>query len=128
MMLLPTALFGDKTAAKVYLRWLPFVDRIDDLGGYSWSSTALAWLYRNLYRASARTWFRWSRYLPTSDEKEPRVVEYRKQLDKLTFLHLASVKGGYGGGRSPSLDMACGSQSPMDFDSATHLLLLRTCA
>ncbi|MED6179003.1 hypothetical protein PIB30_112929 [Stylosanthes scabra] len=47
-------LFGDKTAARVPLRWLPFVDQLDDLGQYSWGSATLAWLYRNLCRASNR--------------------------------------------------------------------------
>ncbi|MED6162258.1 hypothetical protein PIB30_068671 [Stylosanthes scabra] len=31
-MLLSTSLFGDKTAARVHVRWLPFVEHIDDLG------------------------------------------------------------------------------------------------
>ncbi|MED6173361.1 hypothetical protein PIB30_058597 [Stylosanthes scabra] len=33
MMLLSTALFGDKTAARVHLWWLPFVDRSGDTTG-----------------------------------------------------------------------------------------------
>ncbi|MED6208529.1 hypothetical protein PIB30_045929 [Stylosanthes scabra] len=44
MMLLPTSLFLDKTAARVYLRWLPFVECIDKLSRYSWGSAVLAWL------------------------------------------------------------------------------------
>ncbi|MED6125920.1 hypothetical protein PIB30_073257 [Stylosanthes scabra] len=31
--------------------------------------------------------------------------------------------GGHRGGYCPSVDMACGSQGPLDIDSATHLLL-----
>ncbi|MED6190443.1 hypothetical protein PIB30_105923 [Stylosanthes scabra] len=27
----------------------------------------------------------WGRYLPTSDEKEPRVIHHRRQLDLMTF-------------------------------------------
>ncbi|MED6196948.1 hypothetical protein PIB30_052136 [Stylosanthes scabra] len=44
--LLSTALFEDNTVARVHLRWLPFMDRIDDLGGYNWGSAALTWPYR----------------------------------------------------------------------------------
>ncbi|MED6146125.1 hypothetical protein PIB30_031717 [Stylosanthes scabra] len=35
-MLLSTCLFGDKTGVRAHVRWLPFLLRIDDLGGYSW--------------------------------------------------------------------------------------------
>ncbi|MED6207229.1 hypothetical protein PIB30_033823 [Stylosanthes scabra] len=54
MLLLSTQLFGDKTAARVPLRWIPFMDQIDDIGQYSWGSATLAWLYRNICRASNR--------------------------------------------------------------------------
>ncbi|RYR60875.1 hypothetical protein Ahy_A04g017951 [Arachis hypogaea] len=46
MMLLFTQLFGDKSGNRVHIRWLPFVTRLDEMGSYSWASTALAWLYR----------------------------------------------------------------------------------
>ncbi|RYR36933.1 hypothetical protein Ahy_A09g041882 [Arachis hypogaea] len=26
--------------------WLPYVDRLEDMRGYNWGSTALSWLYR----------------------------------------------------------------------------------
>ncbi|MED6216052.1 hypothetical protein PIB30_004083 [Stylosanthes scabra] len=99
-----TAHFGDKSAARVHLRWLSFVNRIDGLGGYSRGSTALAWLYRTMCRASSKnvaqvagplqllqSWIfwrfpmlRWLRYQPTSNEKEPLVVAYRTHLDLLS--------------------------------------------
>ncbi|MED6130210.1 hypothetical protein PIB30_115819, partial [Stylosanthes scabra] len=41
VMLLSTQIFGDKTAARVHLRWLPFLARLDDMGRYSWGSAAL---------------------------------------------------------------------------------------
>ncbi|RYR75800.1 hypothetical protein Ahy_A01g000381 [Arachis hypogaea] len=44
MMLLSTQLFSDKSVNQIHIRWLPFVVRLDDMGAYSWSSTALAWL------------------------------------------------------------------------------------
>ncbi|MED6111367.1 hypothetical protein PIB30_051715 [Stylosanthes scabra] len=42
MMLLSTILFGDKTATRVHLRWLPFVEHIDDLRRYSWGFAVLS--------------------------------------------------------------------------------------
>ncbi|MED6133247.1 hypothetical protein PIB30_026707 [Stylosanthes scabra] len=53
MMLLSNALFADKTAVRVHLRW--------------------------------------SRYLPTSDENLPRVVAYKRKLDKLTHREVNAV-------------------------------------
>ncbi|MED6155915.1 hypothetical protein PIB30_009978 [Stylosanthes scabra] len=84
MLLVSTQLFGDKTAARVPVRWTPFVDQIDDLGQYSWGSSRQAWLYRNLCRFSWPVASRWARYLPTSDEKDPRVLQYRTMLDRMT--------------------------------------------
>ncbi|RYR44002.1 hypothetical protein Ahy_A08g040385 [Arachis hypogaea] len=46
MMLLSTQLFGDKSGNQVYIRWLPFVAKLDEMGSYSWASATLAWLYR----------------------------------------------------------------------------------
>ncbi|XP_072074320.1 serine/threonine-protein phosphatase 7 long form homolog [Arachis hypogaea] len=70
MMLLSTQLFMDKSANRVHLRWLPFVARLDDMGSYSWGAAALAWL--------------WATYLPSSDGKERRIIQYRLALDRLT--------------------------------------------
>ncbi|RYR35166.1 hypothetical protein Ahy_A10g050301 isoform H [Arachis hypogaea] len=50
MMLLSTQLFGDKSANRVHIRWLPFVANLDEMGRYSWGSVALAWLYRCMCR------------------------------------------------------------------------------
>ncbi|XP_025700158.1 protein MAIN-LIKE 2-like [Arachis hypogaea] len=49
MMLLSTMLFGDKSGARVYIRWLPYVADLDRLG---WGSAILSWLYRCLYRVA----------------------------------------------------------------------------
>ncbi|RYR69634.1 hypothetical protein Ahy_A03g016187 [Arachis hypogaea] len=54
MMLLFTHLFGDKSANRVHLRWLPFVAKLDEMDSYSWSSAALAWLYRCMCRVANR--------------------------------------------------------------------------
>ncbi|RYR51324.1 hypothetical protein Ahy_A06g026342 [Arachis hypogaea] len=59
MMLLSTQLFGDKSANRVHIRWLPFVANLDDMG-------------------------RWSAYLPLNDSKEQRVLSYQLALDRLT--------------------------------------------
>ncbi|MED6151894.1 hypothetical protein PIB30_086714 [Stylosanthes scabra] len=82
-MLLSTQLFGDKTVARVHLRWLPFLARLEDMGTYSWGSAALALLCWNLCWCTNRNVVQWSRYLPTSDEKDPRLVQYRLFLDRV---------------------------------------------
>ncbi|RYQ93060.1 hypothetical protein Ahy_B09g099320 [Arachis hypogaea] len=108
MMLLSTQLFGDKSANRVHIRWLPFVARLDEMGSYSWASAALAWLYRCmcrvanrnvtnlagplqlLYRYSRQLPFqflflrlKWATYLPISDFREERVIQCRLLLDRL---------------------------------------------
>ncbi|XP_020992614.1 serine/threonine-protein phosphatase 7 long form homolog [Arachis duranensis] len=117
MMLLSTMLFGDKSGARVHLRWLPYVADLDGLGKYSWGSATLSWLYRCLCRVANRNvknlagplsllqfWIfwrfptfrprgfdvilwplasRWGRYMPSSDEKGPRVIATRHRLDRL---------------------------------------------
>ncbi|XP_016185685.1 protein MAIN-LIKE 1-like [Arachis ipaensis] len=46
MMLLSTQLFGDKSANRVHIQWLPYLANLDDMGRYSWGSAALERLYR----------------------------------------------------------------------------------
>ncbi|XP_015953086.1 protein MAIN-LIKE 1-like [Arachis duranensis] len=46
MMLLGTQLFADKSSNRIQIRWLPYVARLKDMGGYSWGSAAHSWLYR----------------------------------------------------------------------------------
>ncbi|XP_016192942.1 protein MAIN-LIKE 1-like [Arachis ipaensis] len=54
MMLLGTQLFADKSGNRIHIRWLPYVPRLEDMGGYSWGSAALAWLYRCMCRVANR--------------------------------------------------------------------------
>ncbi|KAL4286703.1 hypothetical protein AHAS_Ahas19G0112700 [Arachis hypogaea] len=54
MMLLSTQLFGDKSGTRMHIRWLPYVARLEDMGGYSWGSATLSWLYRCLCRVANR--------------------------------------------------------------------------
>ncbi|MED6199971.1 hypothetical protein PIB30_080839 [Stylosanthes scabra] len=77
-----TAFFRYKTAARVHLRWLP-ATTLEDTARV----LHLLVCYTGIYAEHlAGTWFMWwSRYLPTSDEKEPRVLQYRRQLDRLTL-------------------------------------------
>ncbi|RYR24705.1 hypothetical protein Ahy_B02g058224 [Arachis hypogaea] len=42
MMLLGTQLFADKSGNHIHIRWLPYVARLEDMGGYSWGSAALS--------------------------------------------------------------------------------------
>ncbi|XP_025675724.1 protein MAIN-LIKE 2-like [Arachis hypogaea] len=52
MMLLGTRLFAEKSGNRIHIRWLPYVARLEEMGGYSWGSTALAWLYRCMCRVT----------------------------------------------------------------------------
>ncbi|XP_072080946.1 protein MAIN-LIKE 1-like [Arachis hypogaea] len=47
-------LFADKSGNRIHIRWLPFVARLEEIGGYSWGSAALAWLYRCMCRVANR--------------------------------------------------------------------------
>ncbi|XP_072054472.1 serine/threonine-protein phosphatase 7 long form homolog [Arachis hypogaea] len=47
-------LFADKSGNRIHIRWLPFVARLEEMGGYSWGSAALAWLYRCMCRVANR--------------------------------------------------------------------------
>jgi hypothetical protein len=44
--------FADKSGEKVHLMFLPMLEDFDAAGRYSWGSAVLAWLYRELYRAT----------------------------------------------------------------------------
>ncbi|KAL4371442.1 hypothetical protein AHAS_Ahas06G0166200 [Arachis hypogaea] len=50
MMLLGTQLFGDKSGSRIHIRWLSYVARLEDMGGYSWGSATLSWLSRCMCR------------------------------------------------------------------------------
>ncbi|XP_057719473.1 serine/threonine-protein phosphatase 7 long form homolog [Arachis stenosperma] len=54
MMLLGTQLFADKSGNCIHIRWLSYVARLEDMGGYSWGSAVLAWLYRCMCRVANR--------------------------------------------------------------------------
>nr|XP_025628800.1 protein MAIN-LIKE 2-like [Arachis hypogaea] len=47
-------LFADKSGNRIHIIWLPFVARLEEMGGYSWGSAALAWLYRCMCRVANR--------------------------------------------------------------------------
>nr|XP_025678317.1 protein MAIN-LIKE 2-like [Arachis hypogaea] len=97
MMLLGTQLFADKSGNRIHIRWLPYVARLEQMGGYSWGSAALAWLYRcpmgimrlagHLRRGTfivlyyASLW--WSGYNPGISNKGPRVQMARLKIDLL---------------------------------------------
>ncbi|XP_015952929.1 uncharacterized protein LOC107477431 [Arachis duranensis] len=50
MILLGTQLFGDKFSTRLHIRWLPYVARLEDKGGYSGGLAALSWLYMCMCR------------------------------------------------------------------------------
>ncbi|RYR22210.1 hypothetical protein Ahy_B03g067485 [Arachis hypogaea] len=114
MMLLSTQLFGDKSANRVHIRWLPFVANLDDMGGIAggrplWHGCTDAcvgnvtnlvgplqllqswifWRFPSLRPSGFEVFSfplasRWSTYLPPNDGKEQRVISYRLALDRLT--------------------------------------------
>ncbi|RYR20219.1 hypothetical protein Ahy_B03g065313 isoform D [Arachis hypogaea] len=102
IMLLGTQLFGDKFGTRLHIRWLPYVARLEDMGGYNWGSATLSWLYRCMCRVANRNvvkfpgfrpagydtvrWplaSRWSGYNLTSSERGPRVAHWRLRIDLL---------------------------------------------
>ncbi|RYQ98588.1 hypothetical protein Ahy_B07g086337 isoform B [Arachis hypogaea] len=52
MMLLSTQFFGVKFGARMHIRWLLYVARLEKMGRYSWGSATLSWLYRCLRRVA----------------------------------------------------------------------------
>ncbi|RYQ92937.1 hypothetical protein Ahy_B09g099178 [Arachis hypogaea] len=54
MMLLGTQLFANKSGNHIHIRWLPYVARLEDMGGYSWGSAVLSWLYRCMCQVANR--------------------------------------------------------------------------
>ncbi|MED6198014.1 hypothetical protein PIB30_062126 [Stylosanthes scabra] len=143
-----SALFGDKTAARVHLMWLPFIDPINDLGGYSWGIYAEHLVGRcfrwRAHCSSCRAGyfgvfprlgctnltilsFRWN-LVPAHFRREGAAgVEYRRQLDRMTLREFVWMSY-----RLDTLeDMVHPSicyLGPMGFDSATHLLLIHRVA
>ncbi|RYR12615.1 hypothetical protein Ahy_B04g070074 isoform A [Arachis hypogaea] len=83
MMLLGTQLFADKSGNRIHIRWLPYVARLEEMGGYSWGSAALAWLYRCMCRVANRHVVKWSGYNPGISNKGPRVQMARLKIDLL---------------------------------------------
>ncbi|XP_072054755.1 protein MAIN-LIKE 2-like [Arachis hypogaea] len=54
MMMLGTQLFVNKSSTRIYIRWLPYVGRLEDMDGYNWGSVSLSWLYRCMFRVGNR--------------------------------------------------------------------------
>ncbi|MED6208409.1 hypothetical protein PIB30_044745 [Stylosanthes scabra] len=89
-MLLSICLFGDKTGARAHVRWLPYLLRIDDLGPLDLLQSLIFWRFPLIRPPTFKDieWplaSRWYRYLPTSDEKDPRLQRLRRQLDLMPF-------------------------------------------
>ncbi|QHO59055.1 uncharacterized protein DS421_3g95840 [Arachis hypogaea] len=45
---------GHYSGNRIHIKWLPYVARLEEMGGYSWGSAALAWLYRCMCRVANR--------------------------------------------------------------------------
>ncbi|XLU31007.1 hypothetical protein S245_067073, partial [Arachis hypogaea] len=52
MLLIGMILFGDKSGASAYWKFLPLLSDFASIGQYSWRSACLAYLYKSLCRAS----------------------------------------------------------------------------
>ncbi|RYR42430.1 hypothetical protein Ahy_A08g038916 [Arachis hypogaea] len=78
-------LFADKSGNRIHIRWLPYMARLEEMGGYSWGLAAFAWLY--LYFGPmgmirlAGPWH--PGYNPGVSEKGPRVQMTRLRIDML---------------------------------------------
>ncbi|RYR41325.1 hypothetical protein Ahy_A08g037726 [Arachis hypogaea] len=85
MMLLGTQLFADKSGNRIHIRCLPYVARLEKMGGYSSGSAAFAWLYRYFglmgMMGLAGPWH--PGYNPGISEKGPRVQMTRLRIDML---------------------------------------------
>ncbi|RYQ82907.1 hypothetical protein Ahy_B10g101491 [Arachis hypogaea] len=90
MMLLSTMLFGNKSGARVHLRWLSVANRnVKNLAGPL--ALLQSWIFWRFPKFRPRRFdvipwplaSRWGRYMPSSDEKGPRVIATRHRLDKL---------------------------------------------
>ncbi|XP_072066813.1 serine/threonine-protein phosphatase 7 long form homolog [Arachis hypogaea] len=73
MMLLSTTLFADKSGAKVHLRWLSYIAKLDWLSKPRGFDT-IRWPLAS----------RWGRFLPSSDEKGLWVIATQHRLDRLS--------------------------------------------
>ncbi|KAI4330926.1 hypothetical protein MLD38_029163 [Melastoma candidum] len=54
LQLIGAMIFPDKSNNLVHLMWLPLLEDFERAGTYSWGSACLAWLYRQLCRASQK--------------------------------------------------------------------------
>ena len=54
LQLIDGTLFMDKSGTLVHLMFLPLLENFETAGYYSWGSAGLAWLYREMCRASRR--------------------------------------------------------------------------
>ncbi|XP_025662160.1 protein MAIN-LIKE 1-like [Arachis hypogaea] len=52
MQLIGSILFPDASDSRVHIRWLPLLEDIDACGRLSWGLAVLAWLYRQMCRAT----------------------------------------------------------------------------
>ncbi|RYR20215.1 hypothetical protein Ahy_B03g065313 isoform A [Arachis hypogaea] len=98
----------DKFGTRLHIRWLPYVARLEDMGGYNWGSATLSWLYRCMCRVANRnvvklagplqllqSWIFWRfpgfrpagydtvRWPLASSERGPRVAHWRLRIDLL---------------------------------------------
>ncbi|RYR28852.1 hypothetical protein Ahy_B01g053047 [Arachis hypogaea] len=69
---------------RVHIRWLPLLKDLETCGGLSWGSTVLAWLYRQMCRATEhgqRNMGGWVQYRPDNAKGESRLRHYRHTLN-----------------------------------------------
>ncbi|RYR65298.1 hypothetical protein Ahy_A03g011237 [Arachis hypogaea] len=78
IMLLGTQLFADKSGNRIHIRWLPYVARLEEMGGYSWGFRPDGYDTFSWPLAS-----RWSSYNPGISEKGHRVQMTRLRIDML---------------------------------------------
>ncbi|QHO11126.1 uncharacterized protein DS421_15g495460 [Arachis hypogaea] len=81
MILLETQLFSDKSGTRIHIRWLPYVARFEDMGGYSFSLVVIPTHWIDTFGWPLAS--RWSGHNPIASEKGPRAASWRLRIDLL---------------------------------------------
>ncbi|RYR46699.1 hypothetical protein Ahy_A07g032481 [Arachis hypogaea] len=100
MMLLGTQLFADKFGNHVYIRWLPYVARFEEMGGYSWGSAAL-----EMYLGDPRA-------VPIPVKATQRGAGRVPEMDRVDNVPDRRDVGGHVGGGGRGIPAGIGGVSP----------------
>ncbi|XP_015973564.1 protein MAIN-LIKE 1-like [Arachis duranensis] len=91
MQLIGGMLFSDASDSRVHIRWLPLLEDLETCGRLSCGSAVLAWLYRQMCRATEhdqRNLGRWVQDRPDNDRGEGRLRRYKRTLNGIGMLNV----------------------------------------